>query len=262
MDLGIAGRTALITGASRGLGFASAERLAEAGVRLVIVARHETSLAAAAAALRSRHGAWVRTLAADASSAAGVAPILREVTAPDILVASGGWPAPEQRRGDADAAAVQAALQSMLLAQTALVAGVAPGMAERGFGRVVVVTSRLIKNPEWELALPSMARLGLSAYLKAASRNPEWARRNVTFNSLLPGVFASETQVAQTERLAREQGKAIAAIESERLSLTPAGRWGVPDEFGACCAFLCSAHAGFINGQALAIDGGAHGGLW
>ncbi|MFO1267358.1 MAG: SDR family oxidoreductase [Rubrivivax sp.] len=262
MDLGIRGRLALVCGASRGLGFACADRLAEAGAQIVLVARDAAKVEAAAATLHARHGVPVRALAADSTSDAGCAAILRECPAPDILVLSGGWPTAAQRSGDADASAVHAALQSMLLAQMALVARVAPGMAARGFGRVVAITSRLIKNPEWELALPSVARLGLSAYLKAASRNAAWARRNVTFNSLLPGVFASETQVAQTERLAREQHATIAAVEAERLALTPAGRWGVPDEFGACCAFLCSAHAGFINGQALAVDGGAHGGLW
>lgn len=262
MDLGIAGRTALVCGASRGLGFACADRLAEAGARLVLVAREAGALEAAAASLRTRHGALVRALAADSTSDTGCTLILNQCAAPDILVLGGGWPAAAQRSGDADANAVQAALQAMLLAQMALIGGVAPGMAERGFGRVVAVTSRLIKCPEWDLALPAVARLGLTGYLKAASRNAAWARRNVTFNSLLPGVFASGTQVAQTERLAHEQGSSIAAVEAERLSLTPAGRWGAPDEFGASCAFLCSAHAGFINGQALAIDGGAHGGIW
>lgn len=259
MDLGIAGKLAIVGGGSAGLGFACAQRLAEAGVNLLLVARASAALETAAQALRERHGVEVDILAADITQRKGVAALLGASPRPDIVVLSGAWPGSAQRAGDASVAKWQAGLQAMLLSQIEIIAGVTPGMAARGFGRVVAVTSRLIKDPEWELAQPSVARLGLTGYVKAASR--ELAARNVTLNTMLPGVFATETQQANTERLVAESGDRE-AVERQRLSLTPAARWGQPDEFGALCAFLCSAHAGFITGQAIVIDGGAHGGIW
>jgi len=260
MELGIRGRHALLCGASRGLGYACAERLAEAGVALTLVARQRDALEAAAQALQQRHGVPVTAFAADTTSTEGCDAVLAACPAPDILVLSGAWPDATLRSGDGNRAQWQAGLQAMLLAQTTLIGGLGPGMAARGFGRIVAVTSRLVKEPEWELALPAAARLGLSGYLKAASRH--WAPHGVTVNSLLPGVFATATQQAQTERLATRHAEGKAGVERERLALTPAARWGRPDEFGATCAFLCSAHAGFITGQAIVIDGGAHAGLW
>ena len=260
MDLDIHGRTALLCGASRGLGYASAARLAEAGVNLVLAARNETELARARQTLSERYPVTVRSLVADVTADAGIETVLAACPDPDILILSGAWPAAELRSGDASRAQWQAALQAMLLSQTTLIGAVAKGMAARRFGRIVAVTSRLIKEPEWELALPSVARLGLTGYVKALSR--EVAPHNVTVNTLLPGIFATETQLAHTQRLVRESAGTVDDVERERVALTPAARFGLPDEFGALCAFLCSRHAGFITGQAIVVDGGAHAGVW
>ncbi len=260
MDLGIAGRRALVVGASDGLGAASAERLAEAGCALHLVARRAEALAAFGRKLPGRHDVEVAWTPADLADPSARATIVAACPAPDILVISGGWPERALEPSLLTMADWQKALESMMLAQIDLVSRLHPGMVRRGFGRIVVVTSRLIKDPELDLALPAAARLGLIGYLKALSR--EIASSGVTVNTILPGVFGTRTQKAHIADLARASGRGEAEILRERTRATPAGRLGTPEEFSSLCAYLCSAHAGFLTGQALVMDGGAHGGIW
>ena len=260
MELNIRNRHALLTGASRGLGRACAERLAAAGAHITLVAREEAPLRSACAELASTHGVRTHWITADIGAPDGRAHVLNQCPNPDILVLSSGWPAAHLRSGAWDAQAWASALDAMLLGQVQLIGTLSQGMAQRRFGRIVAVTSRLIKEPEFELAMPAAARLGLTAYIKALSR--ELARHNVTVNSILPGIFNSETQLAHTERLMQEQGLAHDEVVARRAALTPAGRFGTPQEFSALCAYLCSDDAGFMTGQALTLDGGAHAGIW
>lgn len=260
MDLGIAGRLALIIGGSQGLGAACAERLAEAGCRLHLVARNADALAERAQAIIARHGAMVETSAADLTDPAARSKLAKANRGVDILVISGGWPGVRNIAQHWTPADWQDALNIMLMPQIDLVSRLYPGMAERGFGRIVIITSRLIKDPTLELAMPAAARLGLTGYLKALSR--EVVRQGVTVNSILPGVFGTDTQLAAIASASKESGLTEAEITAGRLHQTPAGRLGRPDELGGLCAYLCSIHAGFLTGQAVVMDGGAHTGIW
>ncbi len=260
MDLGIKGRTALVGGGSRGLGFACAERFAAAGCNLVLVSRSAGPLDEAAARLRQRYGVEVRTVAADLAVESDRERVLAACGAPDILLLSGAWPdrpADPLRISNRE---WHLGLESLLLSQIHLMASVVPGMRERGFGRIVAVTSRLIKQPEFDLVVPSTARLGLTAYVKSLSN--EVAADGVTVNTILPGIFMTETQAAHSAALEQQGQTSSEEVHSRRVSLTPARRFGRPDEFSSLCAYLCSADAGFITGQALTIDGGAHAGVW
>ncbi|MGE4239175.1 SDR family oxidoreductase [Ramlibacter sp.] len=259
MDLKIKNRHALLTGASKGLGRACAERFAEAGARVTLVARDERALRATCDEIGTRYNVRADWIVADTAKPEDRAAVLAKCPDPDILVLSSGWPKGAMQATPWDPAAWQGALESMLLGQAQMLSTVGEGMARRGFGRMVVVTSRLIKEPEFELALPAAARMGLSAYIKALSNH--LARHNVTVNSILPGIFDTETQKANTARLVAEQGLTEAEVVAKRAVFTPAGRFGTPEEFSALCAYLCSADAGFMTGQALTLDGGAHSGV-
>ncbi len=260
MDLGIDGRTALVCGASRGLGFACAERFATAGCNLVLVSRSVDGLGAAIARLRQRHDVDIRPVAADLAEEAGRDRVIGECGSPDILLLAGGWPSRPADPLRISNGEWHEALESLLLSQIHLMSSLVPGMRARGFGRIVAVTSRLIKQPEFDLVLPSTARLGLTAYVKSLSN--EVAADGVTVNTVLPGIFMTETQAAHSASLERQEQVSSEEIHGRRVSLTPARRFGRPDEFSSLCAYLCSADAGFITGQAVTIDGGAHAGVW
>lgn len=260
MDLGISGRTALLCGASKGLGRACAERLAQAGVHVVLTARTEAQLSDACRAIREAHGVQARYIVADMSEARGRAAIIAGCPDPDMLILGGGWPDISVPPAQWTAAMWHGALEALMITQIELMAAVTPGMVARRFGRIVAITSRLIKEPEYFLAMPNAARHGLTAYMKSLSR--EVARHNVTVNTMLPGIFETERQVAHTEALVQAKATTTGAIIEERTSLTPAGRFGKPREFSALCAYLCSEDASFLTGQALVIDGGAHAGVW
>lgn len=260
MDLGIRGRRALVVGGSGGLGAASAEYLAEAGVSLHLMSRNADALAERAADFSARFGVEVETTAGDMVDPADREAVATRCSDADILVLSGAWP---QLKDTSEPWAIsdwESALDIMLMPQIDLISRLYPGMVERGFGRIVVITSRLIKDPELELAMPAVARLGLTGYLKALSRDV--ARHGVTVNSMLPGVFGTETQRRAIAETARQTGETEAEVITRRMIPTPAGRLGEPSEFGSLCAYLCSAHAGFLTGQALVMDGGAHTGIW
>jgi 3-oxoacyl-[acyl-carrier protein] reductase len=253
MDLGIAGRRALVTAASKGLGRGCAAALAAAGVDLVINARGAEALAATAAELR-RHGVAVTAVAADIVAPAGRAAVLAAAGEVDILVTNAGGPPPglwsDWGRED-----FIRALDANMLTPIALMQACLPGMMTRGWGRVVNITSTAVKAPIPELGLSNAARAGLTGFVAGTAR--QVARHGVTINNLLPGVHDTDRAAAFDAAAAAARGISPAAARAERMAAIPAGRYGTAEEFGAACAFLCSVQAGFIVGQNLVLDGGA-----
>jgi len=258
MDLGIAGRRAIVGGASKGLGHACAEALAAAGVHLTICARGEADLKAAADGLAKKYGVTVTPVAVDVTTADGRARLLEPCPEPDILVTNTGGPPMGDWRSFPEEAWHQA-VDSVMLTPLMLIRATVDGMAERGFGRIVNITSSVVKSPRAELALSSAARAGLTSALAGVCK--EYAARNVTVNSLMPGPFKTARLNDNMRVRAERTGTPLAQIEAGAVAATPAGRFGDPAELGAFCAFLCSAHAGFFTGQSLMLDGGAYPGM-
>jgi len=260
MDLGIAGRWALVCGASKGLGLGCARALAAEGVNVVIVARGAPALEAAAVELRALPGAAeVRTVAADVTTEAGRTLALAACPQVDILVTNaGGPPAGDFRQFERDDWI--AALDANMLAPIALIRATVDGMLERGFGRVVNITSSSVKAPIDILALSNGARSGLTGFVAGLARRTVAA--NVTLNNLLPGQFDTDRLRGNFAFMAQRQGGDAEAVAEAKRAAIPAGRFGHPDEFGAACAFLCSAQAGYLTGQNLLIDGGAYPGTF
>lgn len=258
MDLGIAGRTAIVCASSQGLGRACALELALAGCKVIINGRDATRLAQTAAEIRAAAGVDVIPVLADLDSPTGRAALLAAAPAPDILVNNNGGP-PLQDFRRIDHAALLAGLESNMIAPVELVQKVIDGMVERRFGRIVNITSGSVKMPIPGLDLSSGARAGLTGFLAGVARSVVHA--NVTINFLLPGAFDTQRQASTIQFAAARRGVDPEVVRSERAASTPARRFGVPDEFGAACAFLCSARAGFITGQSLLIDGGAYPGV-
>ncbi len=258
MDLGIQGRVALVCASSQGLGYACALALAQEGCEVVINGRQPQKLAAAAEALRQATGARVSAVPADIATEAGRAALLRACPAPDILVNNNAGPPPGQL-ADWDHAAWMGALENNLLAGALLIQAVLPGMRERRFGRIVNITSAMVKTPHAAMGLSTAARAGLTALCKALSR--EAIVDNVTLNNLLPERFDTPRQAFMAQRLMQEQGISLDVARRQLADSLPAKRLGDPAEFGAACAYLCSARAGFMTGQNLQLDGGAYAGL-
>ncbi|WP_027135538.1 SDR family oxidoreductase [Geminicoccus roseus] len=258
MDLGIAGRKAIIGGASKGLGYACAEALAAAKVDVTICARSADEVKAAADRLAQKYGVTATAVAVDVTTPDGRARLLEACPQPDILVTNTGGPPMGDWRGFADQA-WHDAVDSVMLTPLALIRSTIDGMAERGFGRVVNITSSVVKSPRAELALSSAARAGLTSALAGVCR--EYAARNVTVNSLMPGPFETARLKDNMKVRAERTGTPLEQIEAGAVAATPAGRFGDPAELGAFCAFLCSAHAGFFTGQSLMLDGGAYPGM-
>ncbi|NDY90085.1 SDR family oxidoreductase [Ideonella livida] len=262
MDMGIAGRWALVCAASKGLGLGCAQALAREGVHLVITARGEPALQAAAQALRGQHpGIEVRTVCGDITTEAGRAAALAACPQVDILVNNAGGPPPGDFR-QWERAAWLAALEANMLTPIELIKATVDGMAARGFGRVVNITSGAVKAPIDILGLSNGARSGLTGFIAGLARQPQLAGRNVTLNNLLPGAFDTERLAKTFEGSAAKTGQPLPALRAQRMGAIPAGRFGQPEEFGAFCAFLCSAQAGYITGQNLLIDGGAYPGTF
>ena len=258
MDLGIRGRRAVVCAASKGLGRACAEALAENGVTLVINARSAEALEATAAELRATYGVEVTAVAADVATQAGREAILAACPDPDILVNNAGGPPPGDFR-DWDEEVWLAALRANMLAPIALIRAVIDGMAGRGFGRIVNITSAAVKAPIPDLGLSNGARAGLTGLVSGVAR--QVAGKGVTINNLLPGRFATDRLKANIAAGAQRRGVSFADAERAAIAAVPAGRFGDPAEFGQFCAFLCSAQAGYVTGQNLLIDGGAYPGL-
>lgn len=258
MDLGIQGRKAIVCASSQGLGLACAQALAQEGCEVFINGRHEDKLRQACDALRQATGALVTPVVADITATQGRAALLRACPEPDILVNNNAGP-PPGRLADWDHAAWIGALESNLLAAAFLIQATLPGMRARRFGRIVNITSAMVKTPHAAMGLSTAASAGLTALSKALSR--EAIIDNVTINNLLPERFDTPRQAFMAQRLAQEQGISIEEARRRITDTLPAKRWGRPSEFGAACAFLCSAHAGFMTGQNLQLDGGSYEGL-
>ena len=253
MDTGLTGRTALVCAASKGLGRACALALAREGVAVTITARGAEALEATAVELRALTGVQVTTVAGDITTEAGRVAALAACPAPDILVTNAGGPPPGDFRDWSREDWLQA-LDANMLTPIALMRAVVDGMCERRFGRVVNITSASVKSPIATLGLSNGARAGLTGFVAGLSR--QVARHNVTINNLLPGPFLTDRLRATTAALAARSGRSVEEEIAERGKLSPAGRVGDPEEFGAACAFLCAASSGFIVGQNLLLDGG------
>ena len=254
MDLGITGKRALITGASKGLGRGCAEALAAAGVDLVLNARGAEALKATASDIAARHGVTVTPVAADITTAEGQEMVLQAAGALDILVTNAGGPPPglwsDWGRED-----FIRALDANMLTPVALMKASLPGMIDRGWGRVVNITSQSVKSPIAQLGLSNAARAGLTGYVAGTAR--QVAPHGVTINNLLPGIHATDRADALDGGVAKAQGITLDEARARRAATVPARRYGTAAEFGAMCAFLCSVHAGYIVGQNILLDGGA-----
>jgi 3-oxoacyl-[acyl-carrier protein] reductase len=253
MDLGIKGKRALVCASSRGLGRGCAEALAMAGVDLVLNARGAEALEATAAELRG-FGVEVTAVAADITTEAGRAQVLAAAGAPDILVTNAGGPPPGMWHDWGREDFIRA-LDANMLTPIALMTALLPGMIDRGWGRVVNITSQSVKAPIPQLGLSNAARTGLTGYVAGTSR--QVAPHGVTINNLLPGIHDTDRATALDGGVVKAQGISMDEARAQRMATIPARRYGTAAEFGAACAFLCSQHAGFIVGQNILLDGGA-----
>lgn len=254
MDLGIKGKRALVCASSKGLGLGCAEALAGAGVNLVMNARGAEALEASAQAIRDQYGVEVVTVAGDIATADGQAAVLAAADGVDILVNNAGGPPPgmwsDWTRDD-----FITALDANMLAPIAMMKALLPGMMDRGWGRVVNITSQSVKAPIAVLGLSNSARAGLTGYVAGTSR--QVAGKGVTINNLLPGIHATDRAISLDTGVTKAKGISMEAAKAERCASIPAGRYGTREDFGSTCAFLCSQHAGFIVGQNILLDGGA-----
>ena len=254
MDLGIRGKRGLVCAASKGLGRGCAEALAEAGVDLVINSRTEADITRTADEIAARYGVSVTPVAADITTDEGRARVLEAVGQADILVTNAGGPPPGDWR-DWNRDDFIRALDGNMLSAIALMQALVPGMMDRGWGRVVNITSAAVRSPIAELGLSNSARSGLTGFVAGMSR--QVAARGVCVNNLLPGLHATDRAVALDTGISKAQGISIDEARARRQAGIPAGSYGLPEDFGAACAFLCSQHARFIVGQNVLLDGGA-----
>lgn len=263
MDLGIAGKKALVCAASKGLGRGCALALAKEGVHVTIVARGREALEATAAELEkvSPAGTAISCVAADITTPAGRAAALAACPQPDILVNNAGGPPPGDFREWTRETWI-AALDGNMLTPIALIKATVDKMAERGYGRVVNITSAAVKAPYEALGLSNGARTGLTGFVAGLARQPKLASRNVTINNLLPGPFDTERLRSNTAAIANKSGQAFDALWESRRKSNPTQRFGDAREFGAMCAFICSTHTGYMTGQNVLMDGGSYPGTF
>jgi 3-oxoacyl-[acyl-carrier protein] reductase len=262
MDLGIKGKWALVGGASKGLGYGCAQALVREGVNVVIVARGAEALNAAAASLKAlASGADVLAVPVDITTVAGREAIFAQRKDFDIVVTNAGGPPPGDFR-DWDREAWIKALDANMLTPIELIKATVDGMAARGYGRIVNITSSAVKAPIDILGLSNGARSGLTGFVAGVARNPKIAAKGVTINNLLPGAFDTDRLKHTMQGAAQKTGKPIEDIANARRMTIPAQRFGTPEEFGAICAFLCSQYGGYINGQNVLADGGAYAGTY
>ena len=277
MDLGLQGKWALVCGASKGLGLGCAQALAAEGVNVVMVARGADVLHAAAENIRadlviqtSAGGqkslkTTVLTVAADITTPEGRAAALGVAGGPgtafDIVVTNAGGPPPGDFR-DWERDAWLKAIDANMLTPIELIKATVDGMAARGFGRIVNITSSAVKAPIDILGLSNGARSGLTGFVAGVARNPTLAAHGVTLNNLLPGKFDTDRIKTTIAGAAQKQGKTVDEVRAAQIAQIPAKRFGTPQEFGQICAFLCSVQAGYITGQNVLADGGAFGGVF
>ena len=265
MDLGIAGKWALVCGASKGLGFGCARALVREGVNVLIVARGAEALDAAVKKLQGDPGrpgdTAVQHVAADITTAEGRARVFEQRRDFDIIVTNAGGPPPGDFR-QWDREAWIKAVDANMLTPIELMKATVDGMAARGFGRIVNITSSAVKAPIDILGLSNGARSGLTGFVAGVARSSKLASANVTINNLLPGVFDTDRIRSMAQGQSQKTGQAVDSIIEARRNIVPAKRLGTPDEFGAACAFLCSQHASYITGQNLLLDGGTYPGTY
>ena len=254
MDLGLKGRRAIVCASSKGLGRGCAMALAQEGVDLVINSRSADVLEATADEIRKAAGVTVTPVACDVTTEEGRAAVLAACPDPDILVNNAGGPPPGDFR-DWDRDDWIKALDANMLTPIFLIKAVVDGMIARKFGRIVNITSGAVKAPIDILGLSNGARSGLTGFIAGLSRKT--VRDNVTINNLLPGAFDTDRLHANMQAAAKRAGADVVELTRQRAANVPAGRFGTPEEFGHACAFLCSAHSGYITGQNLLPDGGA-----
>ena len=265
MDLGIAGKWALVGGASKGLGLGCAQALAAEGVHVVMVARGAEALQVAAAGVRAAApGVQVIAVAADITTPEGRAAAFAAPGGPgtdfDIVVTNAGGPPPGDFR-DWDREAWIKAVDANMLTPIELIKATVDGMAARGFGRIVNITSSAVKAPIDILGLSNGARSGLTGFVAGVARSGI-AAQGVTLNNLLPGKFDTDRLKGTLAGAASKTGKSVDEVRAAQMAQIPARRFGTPAEFGAICAFLCSVQAGYINGQNILPDGGAFPGTF
>ncbi len=263
MDLGIAGKWALVCGASKGLGFGCAQALVREGVNVLIVARGAEALASAAGRLQDDpvrpKDTQIQSVAADITTTEGRAAVFAIRKEFDIIVTNAGGPPPGDFREWERDTWIKA-LDANMLTPIELIKGAVDGMAARGFGRIVNITSSSVKAPIDVLGLSNGARSGLTGFVAGVARTTKLASANVTINNLLPGVFDTDRIRATVAGTAAKTGQSVEAVVDARKKNIPARRLGTPEEFGAACAFLCSAQASYITGQNILTDGGAYPG--
>ena len=264
MDLGIKGKWALVCGASKGLGLGCAQALVQEGVNVLIVARGAEKLAASATDLVANYaastGASVLFCAQDITTEAGRQAVFAMRSDFDIVVTNAGGPPPGDFR-DWDRDAWIKAVDANMLTPIELIKATVDGMAQRGYGRIVNITSSSVKAPIDVLGLSNGARSGLTGFVAGVARSG-LAANGVTINNLLPGVFDTDRIKSMLQANAQKTGKTVEALADARRQGIPARRFGTPQEFGAICAFLCSQQAGYINGQNVLADGGAYPGTY
>ncbi len=265
MDLGIAGKWALVCGASKGLGFGCAQALVREGVHVILVARGVEALEAAVQKLLADPARPVDTavqhVAADITTAEGRAKVFEQRREFDIVVTNAGGPPPGDFR-TWDREAWIKAVDANMLTPIELIKATVDGMAARGYGRIVNITSSAVKAPIDILGLSNGARSGLTGFVAGVARSSRLASANVTINNLLPGAFETDRLKVTMAGAAQKSGRPIEEIKDARRKTIPAQRFGTPEEFGAACAFLCSMHAGYITGQNVLTDGGAYPGTY
>ncbi len=233
--------------------------LAREGVEVAIAARGREALEATAAEIRSETGAKVTAVAADVTSEEGRKLLLAACPDPDILVNNAGGPPPGSFRDWSRDDWIKA-LDANMLSAIELIKATSGAMIERGFGRIVNITSSAVKAPILHLGLSNGARSGLTGFVAGLAR--EFARSNVTVNNLLPGAFETDRVRKVLGAEAQKSGQDVETVARARMSEIPMRRFGRPEEFGALCAYVCSSHAGYLTGQNLLLDGGAYPGTF
>ena len=258
MDLGIQGRKAIVCASSRGLGRACATSLAREGVSVVINGRDAKTLAVAAREIQAETGSDIIPVAANLDHQEERDRLVAACPDADILINNNAGP-PPGRFEDWTHEQWLAGLEANLLAPAMLIRALLPGMKERSFGRIINITSAMVKTPLAPMALSTTARSGLTALCKSISKQA--APFNVTINNLLPERIDTDRQVQMAEVVSKMGGISYEEARAQQVASIAAGRLGLPSEFGDACAFLCSAQAGYISGQNLQLDGGSYDGL-